>query len=160
MSAVYDTLKKDRLLRQQAMGFATMRGDPIETSGAVDDYASTVSQTFVGSAFVASAAPVYALGIQGARQWYTPGVDEADKLLTIAGVYRVPIRGPTEATTMALGGVWVISDPVEDREIGVVRLAWPRRVIHSERIRIRIAQLPRRRPRTIISDAHLGEENA
>ena len=59
---------------------------------------------------------------------------------------------------MSIGGPWVTSEPEVYRS-DIVMLPWKRKVIGSGHIRLKTAELPRRKPRTIIGDYLADEGN-
>ena len=148
MNAVYESVRQ-KAMRRQAGGFATMHGEPA-VHVTIPEYSSSSLKQYVGSAFVSGAVMLYALHeephVMGDRAGIFP----------VSGASLFPLLGETNTSTMSIGGPWVSSEP-EAYNSEIVRLPWKRKVIRSGRIQLRTAELPRRKPRTIIGD-YLADE--
>ena len=148
MSAVFDDVKS-KAIRRQAGGFAATQTDDVTAEFEMS--LSTVER------HVGAVDDRYAFMI------YVPHVDPHE-IGGRAKVFRVPrgnvfpVLGETLTSTMSIGGSWVASD-VDVFSSGVVSLPWKRKVIYSGRVQLKLAQLPKRKPRTIIGDHFADEGN-
>ena len=152
MSAVYDDMR--RTMRRQDGDFTTMYCEPVEpVAGTISEYSSSSLAQYVGSAFITSAAVIYALHGQPDE------MGDRARIVPVRGgqIFPIPHIGQTDTSTMSLGGAWVASEP-EDSS-GIVNLRWPRKVIFSGKVQFKTAQLPRRAPRTIVGDFFADEGN-
>lgn len=160
MSGSLDALKKDAD-RRQATGFATMHPDPGTPSVFLDtDYASSVSQAFLGPDTAAGCHMVVAYSTRSAPHYVGPFSPDIE--LEVFGVIRSSdfvVRSTRETATMSLPGVVRMIEPVEQHERGVMILRMPRKVIHTEQVSVVTAALPKKRPHVILSDRTRGEEN-
>lgn len=160
MSAVLDTLKKDAV-RREASGFATMHGDPLDAVIQYGNYTSSVSHTFVGSGTSAESRAVIAYTTHGAP--HRVGFSGQEGEPEVFGVIRSAnfvVRSMNDAATMGpQSTLWVV-EAIEHDGRGVVVVNTPRKRIHSEVISVCTADLPRKRPRIVLSDRLDEEENA
>ncbi len=152
MSAVFDDVKKNVTPRAGRV-FSTLHGESLESgAGIFPEYSFSSLGQYFESAFISGASVIYALHGEPDE------LGDRSKVVPVSGAQIFPLLGQTHTSTMSLGGAWIASEP-EVYNSGVVNLPWTRKVIFSGKVQFKTSQLPRRAPRTIVSDFLADEGN-